>query len=511
MVGGGPAGIGAALGAASAGADVILAERYGFLGGNATAALVMPWMSFHTRRPQPPRLGDTSLMPSDHGEGEPVVAGKHIDVIRRLITEGGAVPPSPATGYTVPFDPEIFKVVALDLLDEAGVRYLFHAFASGVLEPHDPKGVVFETKSGPLVVRARTIVDCTGDGDIAAAAGAPFEIGREEDGLVQPMTLMFRMVGFDPAGFGAYVTERPDQWRSVHGLWDLIEEATAEGELDLPREDLLFFATPHRQEVAVNSTRVTGALGIDPFDLTRAEWASRQQMRQVAEFLRKRVPGFKEAYVAQSGVNIGVRETRRVLGTYQLTGDDILSARKFDDVIARGTYPVDIHNPKGKGTDLRTVPPGDAYEIPLRCLLPRGVENVLTAGRCISGTHVAHSSYRVTPTVMATGQAAGVTAALAAANGRAPRQVEVAAVQAELRRQGADLREVGETPDQLGSRGDVARVPGSPGHPAAARRRTASEGCRDGAEGPPSTGAGDAGIRPARPGSGGRRPVPDDG
>ncbi|MPZ86661.1 MAG: FAD-dependent oxidoreductase [Nitriliruptorales bacterium] len=440
VVGGGPAGIGAALGAASAGAEVILAERYGFLGGNATAALVMPWMSFHTRRPQPPRLGDTSLMPSDHGIGEPVVAGKHIDVIERLIAEGGAMRPSPGTGYTVPFDPEIFKVVALDLLDEAGVCYLLHAFASGVLEPHDPKGVIFESKSGPLVVRARTIVDCTGDGDIAAAAGAPFEIGRAQDGLVQPMTLMFRMVGFDPAGFAGYVEERPDQWRSVHGLWELIEKASAAGELDLPREDLLFFATPHPGEVSVNSTRVTGALGIDAFDLTRAEQVSRWQMRQIAKFLTKHVPGFSDAYVAQSGVNIGVRETRRILGDYQLTGEDVLAARKFDDVIARGTYPVDIHNPTGKGTDLRTVPAGDAYDIPLRCLLPRDVEGLLTAGRCISGTHVAHSSYRVTPTAMATGQAAGVCAALAADGGRPPRQVGIDAVQTELRRQGADLR-----------------------------------------------------------------------
>jgi hypothetical protein len=130
-----------------------------------------------------------------------------------------------------------------------------------------------------------------------------------------------------------------------------------------------------------------------------------------------------------------------VLGDYVLTGEDILSARKFPDVIARGTYPVDIHNPTGKGTVLRSVPPGDAYDIPLRCLLPRGVEHLLTAGRCISGTHEAHSSYRVTPTAMATGQAAGVCAALAASSGKAPRDVPVEAVQAELIRQGADLRQ----------------------------------------------------------------------
>jgi hypothetical protein len=441
VVGGGPAGLGAALAAADAGAQVVLAERYGFLGGNATAALVMPWMSFHTRRPRPPQLSGFGLFPADHGEGEPVVAGKHIEIIDRLIERGGALPPSPETGYTVPFDPEIFKNVSLDLLDEAGVQYLLHAFASGVEAPDDPHGVVFETKSGPVVVRAKTTVDCTGDGDIAAAAGAPYQIGRESDGLTQPMTLMFRMVEFNAKEFSRYAATHPDQWRSVHGLWDLVEEATAAGDLDLPREDILFFGTAHPREVAVNSTRVTRALGIDVWDLTRAEAVSRRQMDQVARFLQEYVPGFREAYVAQSGVQVGVRETRRVLGDYVLTGEDILSARKFPDVIARGTYPVDIHNPTGKGTVLRSVPAGDAYDIPLRCLLPRGVDHLLTAGRCISGTHEAHSSYRVTPTAMATGQAAGVCAALAGKSGKAPRDVPVEEVQAELIRQGADLRQ----------------------------------------------------------------------
>jgi FAD dependent oxidoreductase len=439
VIGGGPAGIGAALGAAGAGADVVLAERYGFLGGNATVALVMPWMSFHTRRPQPPRLGDTSLMPSDHGQGEPVVAGTHIEVIERLVAAGGAIPPSQATGYTVPFDPEVFKVVALDVLDEAGVAYLLHAFASGVLAENDRCGVVFETKSGPLLIQASVVVDCTGDGDVAAAAGAPFEVGRPEDTLVQPMTLMFRMVGFDQDAFGRYIQDHPDQWRSVHGLWDLIAQATAAGDLDLPREDVLFFGTPHPGEIAVNSTRVTRLLGIDVWDLTQAETTSRRQMRQITAFLERYVPGFARAYVVQSGVGIGVRETRRILGDYVLTGQDILSARKFDDVIARGTYPIDIHNPTGTGTVLKPVPPGDAYDIPLRCLLPRGLDRVLTAGRCISGTHEAHSSYRVTPTAMATGQAAGVCAALAATAGHSPRNVDPAAVQTELLRQGADL------------------------------------------------------------------------
>jgi glycine/D-amino acid oxidase-like deaminating enzyme len=439
VVGGGPAGIGAALGAAAAGVEVIVAERYAFLGGNATAALVMPLMSFHTQRAAFEKADGAKLFPTDHGPGEPVVAGALAELLGRLVRTGGAIPPSPGTGYTVPFDPEAFKLTALELLDEAGVQFLFHAFASDVVDDGPVRGVVFETKSGPVVVRARVVVDCTGDGDVAARAGARYEVGRDEDGLVQPMTLMFRIVQFERHAFEAYVRRHPDQWRGVHGLWDLIRQATAAGDLELPREDLLFFGTPHEAEVSVNSTRVTRALGIDVFDWSRAELDSRRQMRQIASFLRRYVPGFGNAYVAQSGVHTGVRETRRIVGDYRLTTEDVLGARKFDDVIARGAYPVDIHNPKGSGTLLKRVPPGAAYDIPLSCLLPSGIEGLLVAGRCLSGSHEAHSSYRVMPIVMATGQAAGVCAALAAKGGLTPRAVPVSDVQATLIAQGADL------------------------------------------------------------------------
>jgi hypothetical protein len=163
-------------------------------------------------------------------------------------------------------------------------------------------------------------------------------------------------------------------------------------------------------------------------------------VRQIAEFLRHYVPGFERSYVMQSGVNVGVRETRRIVGDYQLTVDDVLSARKFEDGIARGAYPVDIHNPTGTGTVLKRLPPGEAYDIPLRCLMPKNASGVVVAGRCISGTHEAHSSYRVMPIVMATGQAAGVSAAIAARRGIDPRQISVREVQHELVRQGASLR-----------------------------------------------------------------------
>ena len=195
--------------------------------------------------------------------------------------------------------------------------------------------------------------------------------------------------------------------------------------------------------MSVNSTRVMRVLGTDVLDWTRAELESRRQMRQIAAFLRRYVPGFENSYVMQSGVHMGVRETRRIVGDYQLTADDVLAARKFDDVIARGAYPVDIHNPKGSGTVLKRLPPGEAYDIPLRACCRKGVEGLLVAGRCISGTHEAHSSYRVMPIVMATGQAAGVCAALAARREVTPRALPTTDVQAALIAQGADLRHIG--------------------------------------------------------------------
>ncbi|HSB06461.1 MAG TPA: FAD-dependent oxidoreductase [Thermodesulfobacteriota bacterium] len=434
VVGGGPAGMGAALGAASEGVRVILAERYGFLGGNATAALVMPFMSYHTQSAREEVGGSENLFPPDHGPGEPVIKGALSFLIKRLVRSGGAIPPSPQTGYVVPFDPEVFKWVALDLLDEAGVEFLFHSFASGVIGRGQLEGVIFETKSGPIVIRATVVVDCTGDGDVAVQAGAPYQIG-DEKGWVQPMTLMFLIMGFDRMAFGTYVRDHPDQWLGVHGLWELISQAHEAGELVLPREDILFFGTTHEQEVIVNSTRITKVLGTDVWDLTYAERQGRRQMRQIARFLMKHVPGFEKSYISQSGATVGVRETRRITGEYQLTVNDVLSGRRFEDGIARCSYPLDIHNSLGTGTLLKRLPAGQAYDIPLRCLLPLGTENLLVAGRCISGSREALSSYRIMPVSVATGQAAGLCAALSIQGNCPPRRIPLQHVRERLAQQ----------------------------------------------------------------------------
>jgi hypothetical protein len=441
VVGGGPSGLGAALGAAEAGAKVLLAEQYGFLGGSATAGLVITMASYYTSSNIPlKKTRDLTLFPTDHGLGKPIIGGVWQKLVERLVSANGAYAPSAFTGFMVPFDPEVFKLVALEMLNGAGVDLLFHAFASGVTMSGDAvSGVVFESKSGPIVARAKVVIDCSGDGDVAAFAGAPFEVGRSRDRMVQPMTLMFLLEGFVFERFKNYVEAHPDQWHGVQGLAGLLQYAAKKGELKVPRENILLFGNVRPNRVLVNSTRVLDTLGTDVWDLTRAELEARRQVAELTRFFRKYVPGFEKAYVAQSGITTCVRESRRIMGEYLLTAKDVLDARRFEDTIALGSYPIDLHSPTGKGTILQKIKPGSAYSIPLRCLIPQKVENLLVGGRCISGTHVANASYRTMPICCATGQAAGVCASAAVKGNIKPRLVDFRVVQKELLRQGAIL------------------------------------------------------------------------
>jgi ribulose 1,5-bisphosphate synthetase/thiazole synthase len=441
VVGGGPAGIGSAMGAAQTGAKVLLVEQYGFLGGCATAGLVLTMASYYTSSNQPltqPKA--LTLFPLDHGEGTPIIGGVLSELVERLILANGAVAPSPSTGFMVPFDPEIFKQVTLRMLEEAGVELLFYAFASDALCDNTTiQGVIFETKSGPVVAKAKVIIDCTGDGDVAAYAGAPYEMGRNPDQRVQPMSLMFLLNGFNFEPFNRYVMEHPDQWRGVRGLEALMQKAKNQGELEIPRENILLFGGAHNSEVLVNSTRILNTSGTDVWDLTHATLEGHRQITELTRFLRRYVPGFEQTYVQQSGAIVGTRETRRIIGEYQLTTKDVLQAQKFSDGIALGSYPIDIHNPHGKGTTVKKIKAGQAYEIPLRCLIPKKPENLIVAGRCISGTHGASASYRTIPICIATGHAAGVCAAIAAKNNQTPRTVKATEVQKELLKQKAYL------------------------------------------------------------------------
>jgi hypothetical protein len=406
VAGGGPAGLAAAVAAARMRARTLLVERYGFLGGMATAGLVNPFMAFH--------IGT-----------RPIIGGVLTELIQRLQAAGGWG--SPRTPLA--FDAEAFKFVADDMCREAGVNLLLHTWVAG---PTTRRGrieaVAVENKSGAQRLMASIYVDATGDADLAQRAGAPCEIGREEDGLTQPMTLCFRMAQVD--------IERMPPREEINRLYD---EARAAGEISNPRENVLFFFVPAPGVVHFNTTRVVRRSGVNARDLTAAELEARQQVRQMVAFLKSRVAGFERAYLQTTAPQIGVRETRRIVGDYVMTGDDIVEARKFEDAVARGNYPIDIHNPAGGGTVIRGLPAGESYDLPYRCLVPKRVDNLLVAGRSVSATHEAQAAVRIMPICIALGEAAGIAAAICARRGIIPRELPYRDLRRWLLRRRANL------------------------------------------------------------------------
>jgi len=286
-------------------------------------------------------------------------------------------------------------------------------------------GVGIEGKDGHENRSADIYVDCTGDADVAYQAGVPCDQGREQDGLTQPMTLNFRMAG-------VAISQMPSR-KEMNRLFD---QAKAEGRVTCPRENVLLFHTLHPQVVHFNTTRVTHRDPTRSDDLTEAEVEARRQAHELARFLIADVPGFERAYLQQCAPQIGIRESRRIRGDYAFTGDDAVEATKFPDGIARSNYPIDIHSPSGAGTVIRSVSEGDYYEIPYRCLLPLGIDNLLVAGRCISSTHEGQAALRIMPTCFAMGEAAGLAAAMAAQRGISPRQVQAEELRQALREQG---------------------------------------------------------------------------
>ena len=439
VVGGGNAGCAAAIAAARHGARVLLVERYGFLGGTATASMVGPWMTFHSAQ-------------------ERIVGGIAQEMVERLMRKGASPghlhDSSDYVATITPFDPEVHKALLFEMMREAGVELLLHAYVlSAEVEGDSVCGASFATVGGMRAYRARITIDATADAFVAASAGVPTQKG-DERGRVQPASLMFRLSHVDLEALAAYVREHPDQMRTslapqqrtanaltaVAGLRDLWQRAREDGIVDVPRELVSFFISPYPDEVTVNMTRVVEIDPLDPDDLTRAEIEARLQVMQLVDFFRQRVPGFANARLAATGTQIGIRESRRIVGRYTLTADDVLQAHRFDDAVARSAYPIDIHNPSGAGTTTKRLAPGSSYEIPYRCLIPCNREQLLVAGRCISTTHEALASTRLTPTVMTLGQAAGTAAALACTRGIRAGDVNGKELRKLLVADGVDLR-----------------------------------------------------------------------
>lgn len=439
VVGGGNAGCAAAIAAARHGARTLLVERYGFLGGTATAAMVGPWMTFHS--------GD-----------DRIVGGIAQEMVERLMRKGASPghihDASDYVATITPFDPEVHKALLFEMMREAGVALLLHAyFLSATVSDGRVRAATFATAGGTRTYEATVTIDATADALVAASAGVPTQQG-DERGRVQPATLIFRLSHVDLDALAEYVRANPGEIRTslpveqrtgaaltaVAGLHQLWSQARADGVVDIPRELVSFFISPYPDEVTVNMTRVVDVDPLDPEDLTRAEIESRLQVMRLLDFFRARVPGFQSARLAGTGTQVGIRESRRIAGRYTLSRADVLEGKHFDDAVARSAYPIDLHNPSGSGTTTFRLPPGAAYEIPYRCLVPLGVEQLLVAGRCISTTHEALASTRLTPTVMTLGQAAGTAAALAVKEGANVGDVDTAQLRRALIEDGVDLR-----------------------------------------------------------------------
>lgn len=433
VVGGGPSGVMAAYAAARKGGHkVMLLESRGFLGGNLTIGL--PILAF---------LGP---------KGNQVIKGEAQKFIDRLRACGAASEHKRCKNHmslTI-INSEEAKNVCADMMEEVGVEVLMYVFCCGVLKDGDRvTGVVIESKCGREAILAKTVIDCTGDGDVAFRAGVECHKG-DADGGMQPPTLMYQMRGVKMQELRDAIVNHPDiydmdvmppeQFKSGYfitvGLRRQIREAQEAG-LDIPVSRTILITGLEPDEIWVNMTRVSGTDSTDPASYTRCEITAHRQMKDVTEYLRRFVPGFEDARVEKVAPFTGIRESRVIVGKYVLTAEDVLSMKHFDDAVVVAGYPVDIHH--SKGGDCTMLFTADAYDIPYRVLVPEKVEGLLVAGRCSSMNHEAMAGTRVMSTCMALGEAAGTAARVALEAGVLPSAVDVAAVRAELLENGAYL------------------------------------------------------------------------
>ncbi|MEO7008438.1 MAG: FAD-dependent oxidoreductase [Caldimonas sp.] len=428
VLGGGPAGIAAATAAARNGARVLLVERYGFLGGMGTAAGVTNFCGLHA---------------NVHGTIGQVVHGVADDLLGRMRALDGLSEPHLILGkvHAQAYDMSAFKCAADALLESAGAQLLFHAYAAGVAR--DANGAIdallLETKSGRCAVRACIFIDCSGDGEIAHRAGLPMEKGGADGHLLYP-TLMFRVGNVDAARAG-------DAWRTIPQRMD---EAEASGDFRFPRRGAIVRPQKHAYEWRVNVTQMRNADGsatdgTDARSLSAGELEGRRQIVEYLRFLRSCVPGFEGAYALDIAPQLGIRETRRLVGEYSLSGDDVIGCADFDDSIGVNGWPLENHVAGDVQWCWPPIPESRGYnQLPYRMLLPRrasahGADNLLVAGRCASMTHDGHSAARVSGACFVMGQAAGTAAALALENGCTPHDLSVADLQRRLVEQGAFL------------------------------------------------------------------------
>jgi hypothetical protein len=429
IAGGGISGSSAAIAAGRLGVDVLLVEANAFLGGTATASLVTPFMSN--------RIGDEDLS-----------KGVFTDIVAALEAHDGAQRDRSRPGV-IWFDKEILKYVLNDLVISAGCRMMLNTWGETPLVKDGVcEGIIVDNKSGRLAILADVVIDSTGDGDMAAKAGCPFEMGRGYDQYTQSTTLIFRMGGVDTdRAFAAQAErlDRPDDMIPPDYMFaDIFRREVAAGNFpaDIPIGSVYFEHTLSPGVVSINATRAFEVDATNAGDLTYAAVETRRQAIALSELMIRNFPGFEHSFLQETGIQVGIRESRRILGEYQLTGSDVLHGVKFPDSIARCAFNIDIHQAdfSGGGVVGLQLEPGTNYEIPYRCLVPLGCENILLSGRCISVSHVALGSVRIMPISSSTGHAAGVAAALCVKRGVAPRRLDYSILREALLEQGANLR-----------------------------------------------------------------------
>ena len=440
VAGGGVSGAVAALAAARCGADVLVVEQTGYLGGTLTSCGVGPMMTFHAGEKQ-------------------VICGIMQEIVETLQARGhstGHVPDTKQYTDTVtPFNAEGLKAVLDDLLSNAGVTIMFHSFIGAVAREGDRvSALTVCNKDGLNTLKAKVFIDSTGDGDVASWAGATMTKGRESDGASQPLTMKMKYCNVDTKALKGHVLANIKDFPKMIEHVDLfsqdipmdlegfnreVAQAKADGELDIARENVLLFGTDREGEFIFNTTRVIGHDATCAMSLSDAERIGRRQCVQLDRFIRKYIPGFKNALLEYTGPSIGVRSSRQLVGSYILTAEDILVCKRFGSVIAHSGYPIDIHNPTGEGTASTFLQPGNYYDIPYEVMVCGEIANLIVTGRCCSVTFEAQASVRLTPSAGAMGQAAGIAASLAAREGGDVRSVNVSAVQSLLKSQGAFL------------------------------------------------------------------------
>ena len=441
VVGGGPAGMCAAIAAAREGVSVILVEQGGFCGGMATRGLVGPFMTCYDSK----------------GENM-IIRGLFEEIVNRMVERGWAIHPAEVhagTGFTswivvghehvTPFEPEGLKMVIDEMLQEAGVKVLYHTdFLEPILKDNQITGVLVSSKHGLEIVEAQVVVDCTGDGDVAARSGVPFEMGNEELKLIQPATMFFQIGNVDAvaleediqANLHNFYRKDGVNYRSLH--WR-VSEAKANGDWSLNRVSIGLFRMPKTDEWCVNTSRIMGIDSTDNESLTKAEIEGRRQADEIFRFLKKYVPGCEHARLKATASYVGIRESRHIQGDYRLTGEDLLEAKVPEDSILLAANSVDVHGRFGPTSNEYVPIGGNYYGVPYRSLLPIGVEQLLIAGRCVSADSTAAGAIRVMPPCMGMGQAAGTAAALAVKESCTVRAVKAEQLRQVLRKNGAYL------------------------------------------------------------------------